>query len=148
MWKAWEQKYTLSVANSRMSSQFGVFVILIIGIIDVFYILEAISLTEGVSPETVIKAFIPVAIFVPAFGLRFVLLFRFASSIYIRLITWWTIVTVVYFCWSQFGPQAGVVYSLIGSFPLMVSGMLYVLIGTMRFVYFGSLSLHDIHSYS
>jgi hypothetical protein len=116
-------------------------VILIFGLIEALWLIRAIYITENVSWEVVYYAAAPILLFVLTFGLRFFLFFRFASSIVVRSFTWWSIVIVIGICWVYFGPAPGVFYSLFHSFPLQVSGGLYVIIGTFRWLYFALASI-------
>jgi hypothetical protein len=136
MLKNWNKRYADIAAKSRKSSQFGSFVILIFGLIEALSLIKAIYITENVSWEVVYYAATPILLIVLVFGLRFFLFFRFASSIIVRSFTWWSIVIVIGVCWVYVGPAHGAFYSLFHSFPLQVSGGLYVIIGTFRWLYF------------
>ncbi len=140
MQTSWAQRYSIAAANSRLSSQIGAFIILVIGLMEAIRIVGASLAAEDLSWVAVWTGAVPTGLFLLAFGSRFFLLFRFASSLMIRSVTWWLLLVTVWFCSEYFGPEPGVIYDLFHSFPLVTSGTIFVLLGCLRFLYFASVS--------
>lgn len=143
MLTSWASKYVKAAENSRLSSQFGALVILVIGLTEGVRIARAILASENPSWDAFMEGTIPTALFIVAFGSRFLLLFRYAANVAIRTITWWAAVGTVWFCIEFYGPQPGVFYDLFNSFPLEMSGLLFILAGSLRFFYFSSISFKN-----
>lgn len=143
MWTDLATRYSRIAAGSRISSQFGALIILVIAIIETIRIGQQSLAVGNLSRGALWNGGVPVGLFLIAFGLRFVLLFQFASSIFVRAITWWLSFAVFCFCLKYFGPEPGVIYSFFHTFPLVTSGMIFVFVGCLRFLYFASVSLKN-----
>ncbi len=146
----WGKRYSRNAARSTVLSQLGAFVILVIALIESVSLFRAILTAEDVvSLQAVTNAAIPVGLFLFAFGVRFILFFRYASFLVIRTISWWLIVLTVEFCSARYGPEPGTIYDIFSSFPLVTSGTLFLVAGSVRFVYFATISLkNDVSSNS
>ncbi len=139
----WAKRYSRVAARSRISSQFGALVILVIAVMEAIRIIRASLAVEDLSWDAVWSAGVPTALFLVAFGLRFFLLFRFPSSLLIRAITWWLCFATFWFCLEYFGPEPGVICDLFHTFPLVTSGLVFVFTGGLRFLYFASVSFKN-----
>lgn len=125
-----------AAAKSRISSQFGALVILVFAIMEAIRIVRASVAVENLSWDAVWSGGVPTGLFLVAFGLRFLLFFSFASSLWLSFGTVW-------FCMKHFGPEPGVIYDLFGTFPLETSGMVFLFVGGLRFLYFASVSFKN-----
>lgn len=47
MWKDWNQKYSDLVGLSKRSSQFGAFILVIMGLVEAFNVLREVYITEN-----------------------------------------------------------------------------------------------------
>lgn len=145
----WFNRYCKTASNSKRSSQLGAFLILMIALIEAFDLIRRASAAENLSWESVINGAVPISLFILTFGLRFILLFSSASNLVVRAITWWLIVLAVCFCYEVYGPEPGVVYDLFHTFPLEVSGSIFLFVGAIRFLYFASVSFkNDVDPHS
>lgn len=139
----WAKRYSQAAAGSRISSQLGALVVLVIAIMEAIRIVRSSMAVEYLSWDAVWSGGVPTGLFLVAFGLRFFLLFWFASSFLVRAMTWWLTFVTFWFCLEYFGPEPGVFYSLFHTFPLVTSGMVFVFIGNLRFLYFASVSFKN-----
>jgi hypothetical protein len=142
----WAARYSSAAANSKRASQFGAFLILTIALIEVIYLARWVYAAEDLSWESVFSGptgAVVTGAFLIAFGVRFVLLCLWAANLAVRSLTWWLAVGTCWFANEFYGPQPGVVYDLFHSFPLQTSGMVFVLVGSLRFLYFASVSFKN-----
>lgn len=147
MAESWVKRYTARAARSRLASQLGAFVIIVIAIMEAIRIGQGAMAAENLSWVSVWRGVIPTTVFFLVFGLRFFLLVRFASNFVIRFFTWWSVFITGWICYSIFGPEPGVVYDLFSTFPLETSWLVFVLFGCLRFLYFALASFgYDIDS--
>lgn len=147
MLRGWVQRYTACAGRSRLASQFGAFIIIVIGVMEAIRIGQGVMAAENLSWVAVWSGVIPTTLFLLVFGFRFILFFRFASNLTIRSLTWWVAFITGWICYTIFGPEPGVFYDLFNSFPLETSWVIFVFVGGLRFLYFAATSFsYDIDS--
>lgn len=143
----WVQRYTARAGRSRLASQLGAFIIIVIGLMEAIRIVQGSMAAENLSWVAVWRGVIPTSVFLLVFGLRFFLFFRFASNFEIRVLTWWLLFILGWICYSIFGPEAGVYYDFFSTFPLETSWVVFLILGGLRFLYFAARSFsYDIDS--
>ena len=142
----WAVRYSSAAAQSKRASQFGAFLILTIALVEVIYLIRWAFAVGDLSWESILSGptgAVVTGMFLLGFGFRFVLLSFWASNLPVRSLTWWLTVGTCWFTTEFYGPQPGVMYDLFHSFPLQTSGMVFVMMGGLRFLYFASVSFKD-----
>lgn len=152
MIKSWAKRYASASAMSTRSSQIGVFLILVMTIVEAVDLFVRASQAENLSWISVFNGptgLVVLTVVFLGFGVRFFALAWKPSSFLFRSISWWLVVVTYWLSDELSGRDPRFVYDLFHSFPLQVAGMFYLLVGSIRFLYFASVSFkNDLDSNS
>ncbi len=146
MFEKWLKNYEKLMLKTRIISQIGAFLLLVLAIVDLFGVGKAISYAENISWEaTWVATILPMA-FIIGFAIRFRFLFiRERVSVFKSAITWWAGVFAVLIggidfhkCWvnCQLDPNITVTYGFYGPFnnALVSAGVLFIALSILRFL--------------
>lgn len=83
------QRYTTLMSRTRVLSQTGAFLALVLALLEGGNVIRGVQLAENLSREAVISASIPPITFALGFGFRFICLLRWTASTTIGPLSWW-----------------------------------------------------------
>jgi hypothetical protein len=128
------QRYLAVAANADFLSKLAALVVLVIAIVEILRAGLAVRMAENVNPDAVWMAFTTPIIYIAGYGFRFLWLLLGRGGVG-RVLTWWAAVGAIYLDVELTGgPATGAMYSLFASFPLLVSGMIFVALGSIKFL--------------
>ena len=148
MFSNWKDRYLEEVSKTLFVSKAAALILTVIAIVEGFGVLRAIQYVENPSEEAIIRASVSPVVFFAAFGLRLVYLTALKLTLVGTSITWWLCAACSYIAtsYSMYGcllncePLKGEprisfgIYDLFSALPLETAGMLFILLGSFRFL--------------
>jgi hypothetical protein len=139
----WASRYAATAGKSKSISQFGAFAILVMALLEAVDLFRRASQAENLSWDAVFygpSGIIVLSIVFLGFGTRLFALMWKPSSFLLRCLSWWVAAGAFWLSDVYSGRDPRMVYDLFHTFPLQVAGMFYVLLGSVRFLYFSAVS--------
>ena len=146
MFRNWAKRYSRAAANSKRFSALGAFVIFVMALVETVDLFRGASQAENLSWDSVFygpSGIIVLAIVFLGFGLRLLTLAWKPSSLLLRSLSWWIAVAAYWLSDEFSGRDPRMIYDLFHTFPLQVAGTFYVLVGSVRFLYFALISFKN-----
>lgn len=146
MLRNWAKRYSLAAANSKRLSELGAFVIVVMALVEAVDLFRGASQAENLSWDSVFygpTGIIVLSIVSVGFGVRLLALAWKPSSFLFRSLSWWIVVAAYWLSDEFSGRDPRMIYDLFHTFPLQVAGTFYVLIGSVRFLYFALISFKN-----
>ena len=146
MFTGWTSRYGSTAGKSKRLSQIGAFVILVMALVEAVDLFRGASQAENLSWDSVFygpRGIIVLTIVFLGFGVRLFALAWKPSSFLFRSLSWWIVVGTDWLSDEFSGRDPRMIYDLFHTFPLQVAGLFYVLLGTLRFLYFAAVSFKN-----
>jgi hypothetical protein len=146
MFISWTSRYESRAGKSKRLSQIGAFVILVMVLVEAVDLFRRASQAENLSWDSAFygpSGIIVLTIVFLGFGVRLLALAWKPSSFLFRSLSWWIVVGTYWLSDEFSGRDSRMIYDLFHTFPLQVAGMFYVLVGSLRFLYFASISFKN-----
>jgi hypothetical protein len=146
MFSNWKDRYLEGVSKTLFVSKAAALLLTVIAIVEGFGVIRAIQYAENPSEEAIFRAGVSPVVFFAAFGVRLVYLTALKLTLVGSSITWWLCVASYYFAtsYSMYGCLLNCeprttrisfgIYDLFSAFPLETAGMLFILLGSFRFL--------------
>lgn len=146
MFSNWKDRYLKEVSKTLFVSKAAALILTVIAIVEGFGVIRAIQYAENPSEEAIIRASVSPVVFFAAFGLRLVYLTALKLTLVGTSITWWLCAACsylatsysIYGCLLNCEPRTTRIsfgiYDLFSALPLETAGMLFILLGSFRFL--------------
>ena len=143
MIRAWKDRYLEGVSKTLFISKAAALFLTVIALVEGVGVIRAIQYAENPSEEAIFRASVSPVVYFAVFGIRLVYLSVLRLTLSGTSITWWLCATSAYlaFSFAYYGcllncdPKASyAIYDIFSSFPLEIAGMLFIVLGSFRFV--------------
>jgi hypothetical protein len=136
---SWLNRYALLMARTLVVSRAGSFAMLVIALSDEVAVLNAISMSEGLADETIVRVVVPPIVYTAVFGLRFGLL-MFTSPAWLVGASWWLVAAAIMISSELFQAPAREngspfsAYEPLNEYTLESAGYLFIALSGARFI--------------
>ena len=143
MVRAWKDRYLVGVSKTLFISKAAAFFLIVIAIVEGVGVIRAIQHAENPSDDAIFRASVSPVVFFTVFGMRLGYLIFLKLTFIGTSITWWLCTICCYLagsyafygCLLNCEPRTSFgIYDLFSSFPLEVAGMLFIVLGSFRFL--------------